>query len=246
MTPRERDHVAALAAARAGFDLDVERPYLIESRLGVVARREGFASVSELVRSLRERGEERLVWAAVEACAPPRNGFFREPTVLEAVADDLQAAVERGASPRVWDAACGAGQEIHSLAMLLDERGVEGVELFASDLSERQLEKAQAGLYGHFEVQQGLSARRLVRHFANRDDGFQLEAELRRQVRWRRVNLIDPPGDLGGFDIILCRHALPALQTSARQRALTLLERSLKPGGRLLLGGDLAEIPAAA
>lgn len=241
MTPRDRDFVAGLLAARAGLAVDAERPYQLENRLAAVARREGFASVEELVRALRERGEERLVWAAVEACVPPRNGFFRDPHVFEALADELQAATEQGACPRVWDAACGAGQEIYSLAMLLDERGVDGVELFASDLSERQLEKAQAGIYSHFEVQQGLSARRLVRHFSNRDDGFQLDAEIRRQVRWRRVNLVDLPAGPGGFDVILCRHALPALAPSARERALAHLTRSLRPGGRLVLG--LGEAP---
>lgn len=244
MTPRERDQVAEVVAARAGLRLDLERPYLIESRLAAVARREGYGSVRELVRALRERGEERLVWAAVEAFAPGPAGFFREPATLAALARELQARSEAGASPRVWAAACGAGQEIYSLAMLLDEAGIEGVELVASDLSEGRLEKARAGVYSHFEVQQGLTARRLVRHFTNRDDGFALEAELRAQVRWRRVNLIEPPFGLGGFDVILCRDVLAGFVAAARERIVGQLSRSLRPGGRLVLGAG-ETLPAA-
>jgi len=240
MTPRERDYVAALCAARAGLGLDVERPYLIENRLAAVARREGFGSVSELVRALRERGEERLVWAAVEACAPAHSSFFRDAEVFEALAGELQAAAEQGAALRVWSAACGAGQEVYSLAMLLDERGVEGVELFASDLSERRLEKAQAGIYSQFEVQQGLSARRLVRHFANGEDSFVLDPELRRRVRWRRLNLLEPATDLGAFDLVLCRYLLGALAPSARERVVGHLVAALRPGGRLVLGAEEA------
>lgn len=240
MTPRERDYVAELCAARAGLALDTERPYLLENRLGVVARREGFGSAPELVRALRDRGEERLVWAVVEACAPAHSAFFRDPQVFDALARELQAATDRGAAVRVWSAACGAGQEIYSLAMLLEERGVDGVELFASDLSARQLEKAQAGLYTQFEVQQGLSARRLVRHFGNSDDGFLLDAELRRQVRWRRINLIDPPEGVGAFDLILCRYALGGLLAPARERAAAHLARALRPGGRLVFGAGEA------
>lgn len=245
MTPREREFVVALAAARAGLALDVERPYHIENRLGAVARREGFASVSDLLRGLRERGEERLVWAVVEACAPTHGSFFRDPEVFDALAGELQALSERGVAPRVWSAACGAGQEIYSLAMLLDECGVDGVELFASDLGERQLERAQAGLYSHFEVQQGLSARRLVLHFVNREDGFQLEGEIRRQLRWRRVNLIEPPADLGAFDLILCRYALGCRQAAARERIAANLTRSLRPGGLVVLGVGEAAPPGS-
>jgi chemotaxis protein methyltransferase CheR len=248
MTPRECDYVAELVAARAGLKVDVQRPYLIESRLAAVARREGYGSVGELVRSLRQRGEERLVWAAVEAFVPGRGGFFREPQALEALARDLAATAAAGAAPRVWAAAGDAGQEIYSLAMLLDALGAEGVELCASDLSARRLEKAQAGVFSHFEVQQGLSARRLVRHFANRDDGFELEAELRRQVRWRRVNLIEPPADLGRFDVVLCRDLLGAYVAAARARVLANLACALRPGGRLLLGAGepaLAGLAAA-
>jgi chemotaxis protein methyltransferase CheR len=235
MTPRERDYVAGLCAARAGLDIEADRVYLMESRLGVVARREGFGSLSELVRAVRDRGEERLVWAVVEALAPAQTGFFRDGEVFAALGRELEAAAARGAA-RVWSAACAAGQEIYSLAMLLEERGVEGVELFASDLNERALEKARSGLYSPFEVQQGLSARRLVRHFANADEAFLIDPELRRQVKWRRLNLMETPNGVGIFDLILCRYLLGSLLPQARERVLANLASALRPGGRLVLG----------
>lgn len=243
MTPRERDYVAALCGARAGLAVDSDRPYLLENRLAVVARREGFASIGELVRALRDRGEERLVWAVVEACAPAHSAFFRDPAVFAALAGELKAASDRGASLRIWSAACGAGQEIYSLAMLLEELGVEGVELFASDLSARQVEKAQSGLYTQFEAQQGLSARRLVRHFANSDEDFLIDQEFRRRIRWRRVNLLEPPEDVGVFDLILCRYVLESLIPQARGRIVANLKAALRPGGRLVLGAG--ETPPA-
>jgi len=243
MTPRDRDYVAGLCAQLAGTSLDTDRAYLMESRLGVVARREGYGSVADLVRAIRERGEERLVWAVVEALAPAQTAFFRDPEVFEAIAEQLMAASGRG-TLRVWSAACGPGQEVYSLAMLLEERGIEGVELFASDLSEQHLEAARAGRYSSFEAQQGLSARRLVRHFTNAEDGFLIDAELRGQVRWRRVNLIDPPRGVGSFDLILCRYVLGSMLPAAAERVVANLTAALKPGGRLVLG--LSEAPPQA
>ena len=235
MTPKERDYIASLCASLAGLSVETERPYLLETPLGVLARREGYGSISELVRAVRDRGEQRLVWAVAETLAPAQTAFFRDPTVFAGVADGLEAAAGRG-SVRVWSAACGPGQEIYSIAMLLEERGVEGVELFASDLSERHLEQARRGLYSHFEVQQGLSARRLVRHFANSDDAFLIDPEIRRAVKWRRHNLLDIPSGVGTFDVILCRYLLGSLMAPAREKVLANLATALRPGGRLVLG----------
>lgn len=238
MTPKERDFVAGLCATRAGLDVETERGYLMESRLGVVARREGYASISDLVRALRDRGEERLVWAVVEVMAPSASPFFRDPEVFERLADDLASRAAMGRPVRVWSAACAGGQEIFSLAMLMEERGISGVELFASDLSQRLIEKAQAGVYEPLEVQQGLSARRLVRHFENCDEGFRLQARVRQRVRWRRMNLMDIPAGVGAFDVILCRNVLGALLPEARTRVLAHLAEALRPGGQLVLGVD--------
>lgn len=244
MTPKERDFVAGLCAARAGLSIDTDRGYLIESRMAALARREGFPNVTELVRAVRDRGEEPLVQAVVETLAPAQTAFFRDPEVFEALARELEEGVALGASLRVWSAACGAGQEIYSLAMLLEERAIEGVELFASDLNARSLEKARSGVFSLFEAQQGLSAHRLVRHFENHEDAFLMRRDLRQSVRWRRMNLIDIPNGVGSFDVILCRYVLGGLLASAREAALANLSLALRPGGRLVLGAG-ETIPAA-
>ena len=236
MIQRERDFVAALCASRAGLNVETEHNYLLESRLGLVARREGYASTSDLVRAVRERGEERLAWAVVEAMAPSATAFFRDPEVFDGLARDLMARPSGGPPLKVWSAACGTGQEVHSLAMLLEERRLDGVELFASDLNERALERAKSGLYSALEVQHGLSARRLVRHFANSDEAFLLAPGLRRRVRWRRMNLLEVPAGVGAFDVILCRYVLGSLLEPARDRVLSHLGQALRPGGRLVLG----------
>ncbi|WP_411288398.1 CheR family methyltransferase [Phenylobacterium sp.] len=241
MTPFDREVAARLCAARAGLRIDPDKAYLLESRLAPVARREGFASLGELMQVVRDRGEERLVWAVVEAMAVSESGFFRDPEVFDAlVAETLPALVRaRGDQPvRIWNAACGTGQEVFSLAMLLEEDPALGarVELFASDLNERSLEKAQAGLYSQFEVQRGLPARRLLRHFEKRDEMFALSPRVRQMVRWRRVNLTEDLGRMGGFDLILCRHVAGGLTEAARVSVLKSLAGLLDPGGVLVLG----------
>lgn len=245
MSPRECELVARLCAAHAGLRVDPARGYLLESRLAPAARREGFGAVGELLRAAREREEPRLVAAIVEAMACADTGFFRDPAVFHhlfaQVLPELAArrgGTGRGGRPiRIWSAGSACGQEVYSLAMMLDEAAFGAqVELYASDLSERMIEKAQGGLYSQFEVQRGLPARLLVRHFEKRDEMFLLSARLRQQVRWRRVNLIEDLGAMGVFDVVLCRNVLSGLTEAGRAKALRNLNAATATDGRLVVG----------
>jgi len=239
--PMDRAFISALCLARAGLRIDPDRSYLIEGRLASVARREGFASPVDLIQALRASGDERLGWAAVEAMAMPETQFFRDRAVFDHLANEVLPALAKareGEPVRIWSVACGTGQEIYSLAMMLAETPglADRAELFGSDLSERSLEKAQAGLYSQFEVQRGLPARGLVRHFEKRGEGYALSPRIRQMARWRRVNLLDDLSRFGQFDLLLCRNVLGAMAPEAQVRVRAALGRALAPGGRLVLG----------
>ncbi|WP_293677867.1 protein-glutamate O-methyltransferase CheR [uncultured Phenylobacterium sp.] len=239
--PADLAFVCALCLARAGLQIDIDKSYLIESRLWPAARREGFDSPESFIEAVRARGDMRMGWGLVEAMSLPESEFFRDREVLLTLIEEVlpRLARARGNEPvRVWSAACGTGQEVYSLAMLLAEApNLSGrVALFGSDLSERCLEKAQAGIYSQFEVQRGLPARLLVRHFETFGEGFVLSPRIRQLVRWRRVNLMDDLGRDGRFDLVLCRGALGQLAPEARGRVLNSLSGALAPGGRLVLG----------
>lgn len=247
MRPDESEMVAQLCAARAGLKVDPEKTYLLESRLGPVARRDGFGSISEMLDALGSRREERLIWAVVEAMTMGETSFFRDRTPFQQFRDEVlpTLARKRGETPvRVWSAACGSGQEIYSLAMVVDEIGGNHpsarTELFASDLSERALEKAQSGLYTQFEVQRGLPIQQLVRHFEQNDDMWVISPRIRQMVRWRRINLVADLSAMGRFDVIFCRYVLSSLVEPMRARVLENLALTLEPDGYLFLGADEA------
>lgn len=243
MTPEDRIFMAELGAGQAGLAIDPDKAYLIESRLGPVARREGFGSLADLVEAVRDRGDARLGAACVEALASSETRFFRDRAVFEHLWREVvpELARRRPEEPvRIWSVGCGAGQEIYSLAMLQAESPAPTgkVELFASDFSERLLDRARLGVYSSFEVQRGLSARQLVRHFENRDEHFQLAKRVRQDVRWRRVNLMDDLDVLGAFDVVLCRYVLGGFTAAARREASGKLATLIAPGGVLVLGED--------
>jgi chemotaxis protein methyltransferase CheR len=237
-----------LVQSRSGVVIDPAKTYLIESRLGPVARREGFVSLADLVTALRTRRDERLMWAVTEALTDTDTSFFRDAAVYSEFRDSLlpRFAGPRNGPVRIWSAACASGQEPYSLAMALeDERSRLGgarVELFASDLSEACLEKAQSGLYTQFEVQRGLPIRLLVRHFERHGEMWRIAPVLAQAVRFRRINLLADLTALGKFEVIFCRYAVSQFEPGVRRRVLAQLGSLLADDGVLVLGqGETAD-----
>ena len=243
MTPENQEILRRLVQARSGVIVDRTKPYVIESALGPIARREGFSSVDELIDAIRARRDERLMWAVVEAMSPSESMFFRDQTPFAAFREEIlpTLAALRGADPvKIWSCACAAGQEIYSLAMLVDEDrpklGAARVELFASDLSEPNLAKAQAGLYTQFEVQRGLPIKMLLRYFEKTGEMWRIAPVLRQMVRWRRINLLADLTPIGQFDVIYCRYVVSLFDEPIRQKVLQKLTAALSPGGYLVMG----------
>lgn len=244
MKPEDCVWVAELCGSRVGLRVDPEKTYLIESRLAPVARRENYTSVEDLITSVRSSGDDRLSWSLIEAMAAGESSFFRDRTPFECFRKEILPALchVRGGSPvRVWSAGCGAGQEIYSLAMIVDDEASKlpqgaQIQLFGSDLSDRAMEKAQSGFYTHFEVQRGLPIRQLVKNFQKSDDMWVLKSNIRQMVRWRRLNLMVDQAAAGGFDVIFCRNVLSHMTPAARQKTLEGLVHALSSDGFLFLG----------
>lgn len=243
MTPEDMDLLAALARARAGLKIASDKAYVVESRLAPLARREGYASIEALIEALRAHREERLIWAMVEALTVNDTAFFRDRHTFAFLRDTALPELTRrrkDGSVRIWSAACSTGQEIYSLAIAAAEaRDLEpGVrfEFFASDLSERCLEKAQSGLYTQFEVQRGLPIRLLIKHFQNQDETWAISPRIRQAVRWRRINLVSDLSALGVFDLVMLRNVLPGLDPAVRGPVIESLASRLTQDGLLVLG----------
>jgi len=246
MKPEDIEILRMLVHARSGVVVDPAKTYLIESRLGPVARREGFSSIMEMLAAIRTHRDEALMWAATEAMTSTETSFFRDADVFDMFRQEILprlAAARSTSQPiRIWSAACASGQEPFSLAMALDaetpKMGGAKVELFASDLSEACLEKAQSGLYTQFEIQRGLPVKLLIRHFEKTGEMWRFQQRLSSSVRFRRINLLADLKALGQFDAVFCRYALNQFDAATRRRVLDQLAALLPPDGYLVLGAN--------
>ena len=241
MTPDDFHFLARLVRRRGGLSLNDGKSASLEQRLAPVMRRFGFRESAALVRELR-LGNDRLAAAVTEAMTVNETSFFRDPQQFMRLRDEmlprLLAAHREDRHLRIWSAACAAGQEAWSLAMMLDAMPLHGwtVDLIATDLSGDAVARAEAGLYSQYEVMRGLSEEDVARHFIPQESGFLISDRLKRMVRFRKFNLMDSYGWLDGLDLVLCRNVLMHFDRAARLSVLERLAETLSPDGLLMLG----------
>ena len=238
MNSQDFEFVAQLLRKRAGIVLTGDKMYLLESRLAPLARKEGLPSIDDLIHVVRSRREERLIGQVVDVMTTSETYFFRDKTPFEHLREaifPLLGNARRGNRIRVWCAGCSTGQEPYSIAMMLTQ-GVP-VEIVATDISDRCLERARQGLFTQFEVQRGLPIQMLMQHFTQQDDHWRISERLRQQVTFKKQNLIDATTySLGKFDVVLCRNVLTFFDGPTKGEVLDRMAQQLNSGGFLILG----------
>lgn len=235
--------IAREVKARTGAVITREMCGAAAVRLQPLARRESFGSVPELIAAARIRPDGALWNAIADNLAQSDTRFFRDKQSFEHLSTTLlpEAMRRRGHERvRIWSAGCATGQEPYSIAMIIEDMRAEGlnpaVELIASDLSDRLLDKARSGLYTQFEVQRGLPIRKLIAHFEKAGDLWRIGDRLRASVKFEKHNLLHHPGQLGQFDIIVLANVLTSFDEPTRLAVLERVADVLTPDGVIVLG----------
>ncbi|MBI1339044.1 chemotaxis protein CheR [bacterium] len=243
MNASDFDYICQLVYKRSGIVITQDKGYLIDSRLGPLARREGLPSIDDLVQVLRSRREERLMAQVVDAMTTNETFFFRDKTPFDHLKEEVLpklSQARRGGRIRIWCAACSTGQEPYSIAMMLDQSPAIAsgtvVEIVATDISDRTLEKARSGLYTQFEVQRGLPIQMLMQYFTQADEQWRIAERLRSRVSFRKLNLLESFAALGKFDVVLCRNVLIYFDQPTKTDILNRVAAQLAPDGYLMLG----------
>jgi chemotaxis protein methyltransferase CheR len=238
MSPAAFETIASLVQARSGIVLTPDKDYMLKARLAPLAERHGLVGLDDLARRLSAPQSEELKRQVVEALTTNETSFFRDGAPFEHLKAELGrlAAVRPGGELRLWSAACSTGQEAYSVAMLTD--GMPGLSLtiLGTDLASHVVERAREGLYSQFEVQRGLPAAMLVKHFRKEGQMWRISERLRSRCRFEVGNLLAPFTHLPLFDAILCRNVLYYFAPATRVAILSRMLERLAPGGLLVLG----------
>jgi chemotaxis protein methyltransferase CheR len=240
------EFVRTLLRKEIGFDLGVDRHYLVVNRLVPMAAMFDCRDVGHLIERVRLSQDRKLIEALAEGMTINETSFFRGgPKLFESLANVAIPALQRARSSqrrlRIWSGACATGQEPYSILITLLEQCPQlwdwNIEVVATDISERALEQARRGVFNQFEVQRGLPIQLLLKYFTKNGDHWQIADELRRRVVFQRHNLLDsflhlaPP-----LDIVFLRNVLIYFELSTKTELFQRLRQCMAADGVLVLG----------
>jgi chemotaxis protein methyltransferase CheR len=174
--------------------------------------------------------------------------FYRNQPQLDALLRVVFPAIiaNKAAQPlkrlRIWSAGCSTGEEPYTLAAILLENAAGLLknwtfEIFATDLNERSLMKAQEAVYSEYAMRNVQPYLR-DKYFTRRGELFEVNSSLRSLVRISRLNLLDDGKMvfMKGMDVILCCNVLIYFDSASKRRVVQHFFNGLLPNSYFFLG----------
>ncbi|MCU1619918.1 MAG: cheR [Modestobacter sp.] len=243
LTATSFDWVRQLVHRESAIVLQPGKEYLVEARLLPMAQQMGVAGVSELVEAVRNHPDPAKNRRIVEALTTNETSWFRDGDPFTGFTSTVLPQVLAARRPderlQIWSAACSSGQEAYTIAMLLSDalpNAATRVSITATDLSRQMVERTRAGRFSQLEVNRGLPASMLVRHFTRAGNEWEISPTLRRMITASECNLAAPLPRLGPFDVVYLRNVLIYFDLPTKQGILTRVRQIMRPDGWLFLG----------
>ena len=240
---REFTRVLKLLKTVSGIDFRLYKPATIRRRVArriVVHKLDSLADYTAMLQ-----GSSTELRALQEDILINVTRFFRDAEVFDMlkrnVIPRIFAEKENEQQIRVWVAGCSTGEEVYSLAMCLLEHlsgdPLEpGIQIFGTDASEENVQRARLGNYPESIIHE-VTPERLRRFFIKTEKGYQVNKRVRDLCIFARQNLsVDPP--FSRLDIVSCRNVMIYFGPELQARVISTFHYALNPDSYLLLGSS--------
>jgi chemotaxis protein methyltransferase CheR len=224
-------YLLADGCGRRMKQLSVRTPREYWNHLTVQPKRDG---------ELRQLLNEITIGETCLFRSPPQLDALRKVILPEIVADASKQITRR---LRIWSAGCSSGEESYTLAMSLLEESRRllkdwTVEILATDLNDRSLEAARAGVYGDYALRSTTDYFKRKYFSAVEQNKLQVRPEVKKLITFSRLNLQDDSRMLfmKGVDLIFCCNVLIYFDSASKAKVINHFFSNLNVGGYLFLG----------
>jgi chemotaxis protein methyltransferase CheR len=170
----------------------------------------------------------------------PQLDALRKVILPEIAAERTKQITKR---LRVWSAGCSTGEESYTLAMTFleeSERLLKGwtVEILATDLNDRSIEAAKAGIYGDYALRNTTEYFKRKYFTAADNQKLQVRPEVKKLISFSRLNLQDDSKMLfmKGMDLVFCCNVLIYFDGASKSKVINHFFTNLNFGGYFFLG----------
>jgi chemotaxis protein methyltransferase CheR len=243
MSEHEYTQVRELLYRKAGISLGPGKQSLVCGRLFKRLHALEMSSYSQYFTALASDAQPGELQMAIDLLTTNETYFYREPAHFEHLKALAGDALERRQPLSIWSAASSSGEEIYTIAMLLQQMVDTGQplrwDILGSDISSRVIAAAQRGVYPLERVQR--LPPDLLRRYCLKGTGpaagtVLVDKGLRRKVRFTSINLVEPLPEIGPFDVVFLRNVLIYFDLPTKQKVLRAVFSRLRPGGVLFVG----------
>jgi chemotaxis protein methyltransferase CheR len=226
---------------RYGFDFRQYAQASLKRRLYRRLDVEGLGTLSQLQDKLLHEPacmERLLLDLSINVTA-----MFRDPSFYVAFREKVVPALHTYPFTRIWCAGCATGEEVYSLAILLQEEGLyDHCRIYATDINENVLATAREGVFPLDKMQQYTQnyvraggKREFSEYYLAAYDGARFSRSLVENVVFAQHNLA-MDRSFNEFTVILCRNVMIYFDRELQDRVHTLFHESLENFGILVLG----------
>jgi len=171
------------------------------------------------------------------------TAMFRDPTFYAALREKVAPVLHTYPFTRIWVAGCSTGEEVYSLAILLQEEGLyERTRIYATDINEAVLDRARSGVFALDKMQEYTEnylraggKRSFSEYYLAKYEGALFERSLTDNVVWAPHNLVQDRS-FNTFNLILCRNVMIYFDRALQSHVHELFHESLERFGMLALG----------
>jgi chemotaxis protein methyltransferase CheR len=224
-----------------GFDFRSYAYASIRRRLWKRVEGEGLTTISELqARILHDPDtmERLLLDLSVNVTA-----MFRDPTFYKEFRERIVPLLRTYPFIRIWHAGCSTGEEVFSMAILLEEEGLyDRARLYATDINDVVLQRAKQGIFPLDRMQEYTEnylraggTRSFSEYYTAKYDGALFTPALTRNIVFSQHNLVTDRS-FAEFHVIFCRNVLIYFDKALQNRVHALFYDSLVMLGILALG----------
>jgi chemotaxis protein methyltransferase CheR len=228
-------------AMRHGYDFRHYAKASMKRRLLSFAQSLGCREIGTLIpRLLRE---EDFLAQALAHLSVPVTEMFRDPSVFLALRRDVLPLLDSYPRITIWQPGCATGEEPYSLAIMLKEEGLlHKVQIYATDINDEALAKAEEGIYParnlaayarNYEQAGGKGS--LTDYFHTAYNFSKINEDIREKIVFAHHNLV-VDGVFCEVNLVICRNVLIYFDRTLQNRVLSLFHECLVRGGYLCLG----------